>query len=114
MRRGMLGIAHACGLMLALWLLSAAAACSGSEVALTAPGGVGSLPVSWHLIRPCDVAGPGLLLGRHLAALTRVAAPIQRADAIYSSTATVAETDVYWVAAGVVHAVEGISSHMLV
>ena len=104
MGRVIVGLAHACGLTLAFWLLPAEAACIGSELTATARGGVGALSVSWRVDPPCDVAQTGLLLGRQLRALSPVAAPIRRDAAVYSSTLPVNEIGVYWVAAYVVDA----------
>jgi len=102
MGRAVVGLAHACGLLLVLAVSAAEPACTGSELTVKARGGIGALSVTWHLTPPCDVAETGILLGRDLNVLTRVGAAIRRVDASYSSTVPVEQTGVYWVAAWVV------------
>jgi hypothetical protein len=102
MGRTVVGLAHACGLLLVLAVSAAEPACTGSELTVKARGGIGVLSVSWRLNPPCDVAETGILLGRELSMLTRVGAAIRRVEASYSSTVPVEQTGVYWVAAWVV------------
>jgi hypothetical protein len=102
MRRAVIGLTHACGLIVLFAIAPAEAACTGSEVKATARGGIGALTVTWNLVPPCDVAETGLLLGSELSMLTKVGAAVRRVDAGYSSTVPVFETGVYWVAAYVV------------
>jgi hypothetical protein len=102
MGRAVVGLAHACGLLLVLAVSAAEPACTGSELTVKARGGIGALSVTWRLTPPCDVAETGILLGRDLNVLTRVGAAIRRFDASYSSTVPVEQTGVYWVAAWVV------------
>jgi len=104
MGRVIVGLASACGLMLALSLSAAEAACTGSELTATARAGVGAVSVSWRVDPPCDVAETGLMLGRHLRTLTPVATLVRHEAAVYSSTLPVSEAGVYWVAAYVVDA----------
>jgi hypothetical protein len=102
MGRAIVGLAHACGLVLVLAVSAAEPACTDSDLTVIARGGIGALSVSWRLTPPCDVAETGLLLGRELSMLTRVGAAIRRLEASYSSMVPVEQTGVYWVAAWVV------------
>ena len=102
MGRVVVGLAHACGVLLVLAVSAAEPACTGSELTVKARGGIGALTVTWRLTPPCDVAETGILLGRELSMLTRVGAAIRRVEASYSSTVPVEQTGVYWVAAWVV------------
>jgi hypothetical protein len=106
MGRVIVGLAVAGGLMLAVSLSPAQAACTGSEITTTARGGMSVVLVNWRLNPPCDVAETGLLMGHHLRDLTKVVATIRRDAGGYSSTLRVEEAGVYWIAAYVVD-VEG-------
>src|SRR6267143_5721096 len=86
MGRVIVGLAHACGLLLVLAVSVAEPACTGSELTVKARGGIGALSVTWRLTPPCDVAETGILLGRDLSTLTRVGAAIRRVESSYSST----------------------------
>ena len=52
------------------------AACTGSDVSVTARGGLDALTVTWHLTPACDVVETGLLVGQDRGTLTRVGVPI--------------------------------------
>jgi len=55
---------------------SADVACTGSDVSVTARGGLDALTVTWHLTPACDVVETGLLVGQDRGTLTRVGVPI--------------------------------------
>ncbi|PYM80775.1 MAG: hypothetical protein DME13_21925 [Candidatus Rokuibacteriota bacterium] len=49
MGRAVVGLAHACGLLLVLAVSAAEPACTGSELTVKARGGIGALSVTWRL-----------------------------------------------------------------
>ena len=49
---------------------SADVACTGSDVSVTARGGLDALAVTWHLTPTCDVVETGLLVGQDRGTLT--------------------------------------------
>ena len=102
MRRAVVGLAQAVGLLIVFAVASAEAACIDSEIKATARGGIGALTVTWRPVPACDVAETGLLLGQELTRLTRVGAAILRTESSYSARVPVFETGVYWVAAFVI------------